>query len=443
MTRVHIFTAAALAVLAPSPARGQQVLMVEQAVQQALARNASLRGARAASAENTARVSEARAGWFPRVSVGESWQRGDQPVYVFSSLLSSREFAASNFAIDSLNHPDATSFFHTSIGVEQLVFDGGRQRAAVEAASLQRDIAALSADEAAAGVALQTTEAYGHVVAAEAGRRAADAALAAAREDLTRATARRDAGMASDADVLVLAAHVADLQQRAIQLAGDAAIARAELNRLMGAPVDAQYDIPGPQPAGETAALPALDALLAEADAARPELKRAAASGRLADAGRTAARSALVPQVAAQAAYELGGTRFGDRASSWLVGANVRWNLSLGGAELARMQAAADAGARAAAEADETRAAVHVEVVAALRRLEAAQARQAAGRAAVEQARESQRIIRDRYEAGIVSVSDVLRASTAVLDAEARRAAAFVDEMVGRAMLNRAVGRHP
>jgi len=65
------------------------------------------------------------------VSFVESWQRGNQPVFVFSSLLSARQFGAANFAVDALNYPDANGFFHASLGVEQLLFDGGRQRSAV------------------------------------------------------------------------------------------------------------------------------------------------------------------------------------------------------------------------------------------------------------------------------------------------------------------------
>jgi outer membrane protein TolC len=121
----------------------------------------------------------------------------------------------------------------------------------------------------------------------------------------------------------------------------------------------------------------------------------------------------------------------------------VRWNLSLGGAERAQLKAATDARTRAAAEADDTRAAVHVEIVTALRRLQAADARRAAGRAAVEQARESQRITRDRFEAGLAGVTDVLRASTAVVDAEHQRISAVIDVAVSEAMLRRALGRQP
>ena len=85
------------------------------------------------------------------------------------------------------------------------------------------------------------------------------------------------------------------------------------------------------------------------------------------------------------------------------------------------------AGARA--EHDDARAAVQVELLTALRRLESAHARQAVAATAVDQARESQRIIRDRYDAGMAPVQDVLRASTAVLNAEAQRISAVVERI--------------
>jgi outer membrane protein TolC len=145
--------------------------------------------------------------------------------------------------------------------------------------------------------------------------------------------------------------------------------------------------------------------------------------------------------VAAQAGFDVSGTRFNDRASSWMVGGEVRWSLSLGGAERARIEGAAAAANRAAAEADEARATVQVEVVSALRRLEAARARETVGRAAVDQSRESQRMIRDRFEAGLAGTNDLLRASAAVLDADAQRTSALVDTINGAAMLRRALGR--
>ena len=84
-----------------------------------------------------------------------------------------------------------------------------------------------------------------------------------------------------------------------------------------------------------------MTALLAEADAARPELKRAVASEQAARVARRQARAALIPQIAAQALVDVSVTRFVDRASSWIVGGELRWTFSTGGAELAAIRAAA------------------------------------------------------------------------------------------------------
>lgn len=446
MTSRPGFIAAALAAVfmaaPPALVGAQELVTLDRAVQDALAHNASLRAARAAVSEGDAHATEARSGWFPRISVTESWQRGDDPVFVFGSLLSSRQFTASNFAIDALNHPDAIGLFRNRIAVEQLLFDGGRQNALVEGAQSRRDINQLSADEASAAIAQATVQGYGRTLVAEAGQRAAEAALDAAREDLNRAQRRRDNGLGTDADVLALVAHVANLQQRAIQHQGDAAVSRAELNRLMGSPIDREYQVEQP-PDTLPIVTAGVEALLAEADRSRPEIRRAAATRQLAEADRKDARAALIPQVAAQAAYDFSGTEFSSRTSAWLLGAEFRWRLSLGGAENARLKAAAGASTRAAAEAEDVRAGVHVEVVTALRRLQAASARRSAGAAAVEQARESYRIVRDRFEAGLAGVSDVLRASSAVVDAESQRISAAVDAIVAQAMLRRALGRNP
>ena len=427
--------------MASTQLSAQTVLSLDEAVREALAHNRPLRAARTGTVEADARVSEARAGLFPTVNVSESWRRGTQPVFVFSSLLSARRFAATNFAVDALNHPDPQGFFQTAVGVEQLLFDGGRLRSQIRAASLQRDLSRSTTDEATAATVVAVTQTYGRLLAAGAARRAAQAGATAAQDDLTRVRQRRDAGMATEADVLSLAVHASDLQQRVIQADGDAAIARAELNRLMGAPVEREYDVSDPLEALAAGPAVSFTSLLNEARTRRPELARAAQAEALSNALRQQTRAAFLPQIAAQAAVEVSGTRLNDRASAWIVGGQLRWSFSLGGAELSRMKAAAQASSRARLEREDAGAAVEVEILSAQRRLESARARQTVGQAAVDQARESQRIVRNRFEAGLATVTDVLRASTAVVDADAQRTSALVDTLVSRAALDKAVGR--
>ena len=97
-------------------------------------------------------------------------------------------------------------------------------------------------------LAVQVANGYGRLLTAEAARKAAEAAAEAAAEDVARAERRRDAGTVTESDVLSLQVHLASMRQRAIASAGQAAVARAEINRLRGAVVDAAFVAQEPPP---------------------------------------------------------------------------------------------------------------------------------------------------------------------------------------------------
>ena len=440
--RFPVSFALAASLLAAATASAQSVLTLDEATAPAGAGNRTLEATRSGAREAASRADEARSGFFPRVSVVESWQRGNAPVFVFSSLLSARQFGAQNFAIEALNHPDPLGFFHGAVAVDQVLYDGGRTGSGVDLAASARKLAEAGRDEMALGLTVDVARAYGRVLRGDAEARAAAAAVAAAQEDVTRAERRRDAGTVTDADVLSIRVHLAAMRQRAIQATGEASIARAELNRLRAAAIDADFAVQEPEPP-MAAALPAWPELVAEAEAQRPELQRGTAAVGMAQAGRRQAKAAWWPQVAAQAAYQYDGTSFDDRASAWVVGGEVRWSFSTGGAAKASVRAATEAEQRARLAHEDARAAVQVDLRTALSRLESATAREGVARATVDQARESQRIVRNRYDAGMAGVSDVLGAATSVLDAETSRVSALVDRIEAQAALNRALGRRP
>ncbi len=445
MNRAHAF---ALAVALPAAlaagtrdAAGQQPLTLDQAIGRALEQSPALQAARASADQARARVDQARAARFPQVAVSESWQRGDQPTYVFSSLLSSRRFAADNFAIDALNHPSAIGFFRTSASIDQVLIDGGGRAAARRDAALGSEIALLGVSVTGADLRVAVTDTFGRILAAQAAGLAAQAAMVSAREDVARAERRRDAGLATSADALAMAVHVAVLEEEALRAEGDARVARVELARLMGDTGATDFVVAepplSPSPAGTSGAGDLVSVALRD----RPEVRQAEAATHRAEAARQQARSALFPQVAARAEVSLAGTSVADRASSWVVGGEARWVLSLGGAERARLREAAAQIVRARAEEADARGRIHVEVETALARAKTARARFTVALAAIEQAREAQRIVRDRFTAGLAPVTDVLQASSALVEAERRRTAALVDILAGDAALERARGR--
>lgn len=422
----------------PGVAGAQTALTLPEAISRAQAANLDARAAEVAERQAEARLRQARAGYLPSVDVTESWQRGNQPVFVFSSLLAQRQFAA-NFAIDALNHPEAVNNLRLGLTIDQAIFDPAT-RAGVRAATLGRSVAATSRAVVAQDLAVAVTGEYGAVLAAEAGGRAAATAVDTATADLELARHRRDAGVATEADVLQIEVFLARAREQQIRNGAAATVARARLNQLLGEPLDAVFtldDAPAPDALADTA-LPALEAT---AVAERVELKLSSLQEQLAAAAVDAARAAFLPRVYAQAGWEANGGAWGSRATGWMAGAVARVNLFRGFADQARLADARHTQSLRAIEREKAETTTRLEVRVAVAGLEAARAAEAVGRAAMAQARESHRIVRDRYEEGLVDVAALLRAVDSVQQADARHAAARVDVTVAAATLSRALGK--
>jgi outer membrane protein len=441
MTRLRDFqlvAATAILALAGAEVRAQERLSLAQAIEATLSANPEVAAARAAIREAEQRQAQARARFLPRVDFTQSWQRGDQPIFVFGSLLAQRQFAEADFALQQLNHPEAMTNARSAFSMEQTLFDGGAARTGVRAASLAAAIAEAGARRTRQDLVLAATRAYGRILHAGAVRRTAESAVAAAEANARIAQARRDAGTGTEADLLAMRVHLAQMQARAVRAASEGRIARAELNRLMHVALDRDVPVDEPTIAGDAPG--SIDAVLDQALRQRPEIQQATLQRDLNRILRTSAKGALLPQVVVQGGYEWNDGRRGAPAAAWVAGAIVRLNLFDGGASVARVREAASAADRATAEHAQTEATVRMEVLTAFENLTAARARESIGRAMVAESRESERMIRDRYEAGIAPVSDAIRAATAVLDAEAERIDAVVDIIIGQAALRRAIG---
>ena len=423
----------------PSPAAAQVPLTLPAAIDRARAQNPDAGGAAAAEREAAQRVSQARAGYLPRVELIESWQRGNQPVFVFSSLLAQRQFTSAGFAIDALNHPEPLDNFRSAVTVEQSVFDGAT-KANIAAAGIGQAMAAANRLMVDQELAASVTSAFGRVLVASAAAQAAAAAVETARADRELAGNRRNAGLVTDADVLHLDVYVSRTREMQIRAASDERIARAQLNQLMGEPLDAVFLLdraPAPSIIGGTD----LGSLEIEALRNRPDVQLAALQEQLAGAIQSAARAAFLPQVTLQGGWEFNGGGWNSRASSWVVGAVTRINVFRGFADAARLNETREQAGRRALEHEKARTGARLDVHIAVSRLEAARASEAVSRAAVEHARESQRIIRDRYEAGLADVTSLLRAAEVVVQSEAQQTAAQVAVLTETAALERTLGR--
>ena len=251
---------------------------------------------------------------------------------------------------------------------------------------------------------------------------------------------RRDAGRATDAEVLQLDVYLALTLERQVQAASDERVARARLNQLMGEPLSTMFSLDLTLPA---IAIDITDSAGLEEEALknRPEVALATQQEQLAAAAVDAARAAFLPQLAAQGGWELNGGAWNSRSSSWVAGAVARINLFRGLADKARLAEAREQATRRAIEKGKAETMARLDVQIAIARLEAAQASEAVGQAAADRARESRRIIRDRYESGLTDAAMLLRSADAVQQADAQQIAARVNVLTATATLKRAIGR--
>jgi outer membrane protein TolC len=361
-------------------------------------------------------------------------------VFAFGTLLNQKRFSDSNFAIAALNNPASVQNFQSMLRLEQTVWDANRTKHAIHAARLQQQLSEEQRRGGESDVLLGVARTYfGAVVAAE-GLEVAKESVESARADRDRAQSMFDAGMTTQAGVLAMEAHLAELEQQRIQAAGDAEVAQAALADALGLSLDERRTL---TTALTVAAPPAgsLEDFLARARENRADLKLAALGIELAETSVDQAKSNRLPTFVAQGAFEADRARFVDQGGgNWLAGAAMRWDLWRGGETRAKLDAARAAEVRASALRRRATSGVELEVRKAWTDFESATERLKVAEAAVAQAEESLRIVRDRHEAGLETVTELLRSQTALTGARFRRLGTLYDQRVARAALDHAAG---
>ena len=232
--------------LAGSPLLAQEALTLRQAVDLALHSNPLVAASDAGEKEAEARIHQAHSGYLPRLQFSESLQRGNNPVFVFSSLLTQHQFSDANFAIGSLNRPDAMNNYQSQLTVEQVVFDARQTSRNVEAARFTRQMAGEDTRRSHSDIILNVLRAYFGVTLAEKNLEVARQSVDSARADLKRAESIYQSGRSTQADVLALRVHLAAMQEQQIRASNDLAVARAALNDELGVSLDRTFELTTP-----------------------------------------------------------------------------------------------------------------------------------------------------------------------------------------------------
>ena len=258
---------------------------------------------------------------------------------------------------------------------------------------------------------------------------------------VTNVSAQYNVGLVASSDVLAARTNLATAQTRVVERANAANIAEANLNNVIGYPVQTTLET-----VEKEMSYSAYDVSLEQAKAYallhRSTLIASAMNVQSAEETVKSAKAGYLPTISVNAGknYTSTSNYRGTENNGWTVGASASWNLWDGGATQSSIKQA-KAKLEQVKEANlATVDSVLLSVQQAYLNLRAAEQTIASTKTAVEEGQESFRIASLRYRAGVGTNLDVLDAETSLTTARNNYVQALYNYNVSVATLEQAVG---
>jgi len=414
-----------------SRAAEPEALTLSSAVEKALKNNPLIRITLSGREIADAQLREVRAGWFPLLQFSETFTRGNNPVFVFGSLLEQGRFTKANFSLPALNSPEPLSNFRTAVTLRQTLFDQLQTYTHVNQARIGQQQADLQRTMVEQQVRFEAIHAYYGVLVGHAKKGVAEEAVKMAEADWKRSRDRFLSGLVVESDVLAAEVQMAEFRQQGIEANGDVAFAYAALNTVLGLPVDTSQKVTG-ELVERRFELASKEELLRLALLHRPDYIRAGYGVQVNKEGVAGAKREYLPRLDFMATYGGSGKDLSSGSSDYAIGANLTFNLFDPGRS-ARISKARAAESMAIAEQEHLGNQICLEVIRAYEQYISARERLSVASQAIDQAAETHRIVQNRYRHGITTITEVLRAETALVRARLNLVAARYDHYVSYA----------
>lgn len=414
-------------------------LTLTQAVEIALRTNPSMKVTAAGRQLADAQLQEARTGRWPSLQAAETFTSSNNPVFVFGTLLEQGRFGPDNFAIDSLNHPNAINNFRSALTLRLPLFDQRQTETRTAQARIAQQEADQQTEMAAQQLRFAVIRAFYGLLLAQARLEVSDDAVKTAEADVKRARDIFESGLVVQSDLLAAEVQLSEFRQQQIQAKGDLLTAMAALNTAMGLPVDSPR-----QPLGQLVErrfpTETVETLSEQALLNRPDYQRAVLSVRASEARTRGTRGEWLPRVDAFVTAGASGRYVAGGSGDYAAGASVTFNLFDAGRK-ARIDQSRAAESIANAEQEQLANQIRFEVMRAYQQYVSARERMAVVAQITAQATETLRMVQDRYHAGLTTITELLRAQTALVRARSDVLAARYDQYVGYANVLLAAGR--
>ncbi len=421
------------------PAADMPTLTLSDAMRMADKQNPKIQAALSQVTAADHRITQAQSGFLPQVFFTETYGNTNNPMWAFGNRLNQQTITQSDFDPDRLNHPDAISNFNSALSLEWSLYQGGRTRIGVDQAKRERqaqdNILKRTRQEVIASAAI----AYTGLLLAHQHQDVILKALETARMHLDMIGRRYENGLAVKSDLLRTQVHIAELDQDRIQAESRIAMALAALNAAMGTPVDSNWQLASGLVKGAPILEP-VDEWIGLARSDRSDMKYLKLQEENAEDEIRKSKAAHLPDINLIGNYELNSPDFRNNADSYMVGAMMRVNLYSGDRMSAKTRESEAMLSRVRSIQNDMAASIEVQTRDAYLQAQSAWNRISVSEAAVSQSEEGLRIVRDRYENGLLTLVSLLDAEVALQSAQTNKYRSLHDYSVARIQLSLAAG---
>lgn len=354
----------------------------------------------------------AKSGLLPALSFTEVASRGNDPVFVFGARLRQQNFNQVDFALNQLNRPDPLGNFATRVSGDWIAFDSWKTEFAIRSAGEKTKSTLSEATRADQEIVHRAVLSYQGVLIAGKQLEVARHQVETAQALVDSSRSRVISGLAVDSDELSAEANLSARQQELIAAEGDIEIAWAELERAEGYPIsESAREMPALSAAHFEP--PALNDCITTALQTRPDRKSLEEIASASHANVLAARSSFAPTLHAFGDWEQDrGSFAGSGGNNWMAGVELNIDI-LPIAKRQQLKGAHIAEERAHVAGQFAEADIRLEVTRAWYAEQAASRMVEVAQAARVQTEESLRILRNRYGAGLATMTDLLRGEDA------------------------------
>jgi outer membrane protein len=321
------------------------------------------------------------------------------------------------------------------------LYDFGERNAQVQVAKARQGLAQEEQSRIRQDILLSVYYGFYGLTSALEARGVAEQNLDRSRDHQRLTNLRKEAGAVPKADVLRAQVEVSNAQLALVRAENLIRLARGNLNLSMGRPAENPVEVATASPILIRPEQIDLSLSSDQALQSRPEIKGALKKIEVSQRNIQAAQSAYGPRIRAEGSYGWQDSDFLPQDEDWAVGVTIEWPLFTGFARKHRLARAKADLSKEEAETERLKLAVRQEVWNAFSRVTEAYQILETTQVLVQDALESQRLSRERYEAGAGTITELLDAQTALARAQATRVEAEWDYQIALAQFERATGQ--